>query len=207
MHARSFLAVAASLAAGLACADGPATLPYTTVQASFANIDIDDFDNDAEGLDLSGSFDVGRGVFLLASYSTAKTDDFTVGTPFGGLRGSVEVSGASLGAGYHHALQPDIDLVATAAVLDAEARFKGDFAGVLEDEDDTGWSAGAGVRALVAPAVEILAGLDRTDLYDDAEVSWQAGGFYYATAHLGFGITYEAADESRTTLFTARWAF
>jgi hypothetical protein len=203
MNAHPYLAAAAVLAAGTALAEGPPELPYTGIQASFANINIDDFDNDAEGFELGGSADLWRGVFVLASYSTAKTDDFRVGP----LVGSIEVSGTSLGIGYHYALNPRLDLVPVVSWLDAEARFEGDFSALFADQDDTGWSASVGLRALVTPSVELFGAVDRTDLYDDASTALLAGGVYYVTPHVGLGMSYEGADDSDTLLFTARAVF
>jgi opacity protein-like surface antigen len=198
-----FLVVAAALPANAALAEGLDELPYTGVRASYVTADIDDFEEDAAGVGLGVSFDVGQGVFVQAGYATAKTRDFDIL----GFRGSIEVSELGLGLGYHHALGPKVDLVPLISVVRAETEVHGDFAALVEGDDDTGWSAGLGVRALVTPSVELSGGLSYVDIYDDGSTSFSVEAFFHPASWLGVGAGYDVADDATTLSFTGRIVF
>ena len=203
MFSRALYLAAALLPANAALAEGLEKLPYTGFQAAYVQIDIDDLDVDASGPALNGFFEVGANVFLTASYSTAKSEDFTIF----GLRGGLKGTNITLGAGYHYALSSQVDLVPQLAVLDAKTEATGDFAGVIEDEDDTGWTAGLGVRALLTPYFEVSGGATYVDIYDDSDTSYSVEAFFYPMKRFGAGVGYSVADDTKSVMIGGRIVF
>lgn len=204
MRAIAFVVVGVSCYAYAAAslAKGLTKLPYTGIEASYGQTEFDDISVDADGFHLIGFYDVGSDVFVSGGYASAETDEFTVL----GVRGSIKGSGFNVGLGYHHALNPTIDIVPSVSLIDATTEFQGGFSGV-PDEDDTGWSAGVALRALITPQIEFAGGVDYTDLYDDDSTSFEVEGHFYPVDKLGLGLEYDVSDDTKTLSFVARVLF
>lgn len=172
-------------------AEGVSKLPYNTLRISYSKINFDDLPVDADGVNLAGSYDVGSNVFVAASYSTGKTDDFQVL----GVDGAVKVTGISAGIGYHFALSEKADLVPQLSALKSKTEGSGNFA-AMPAEEDTGYSLGLGLRALVIPQLELSASIDYSDIYDDDSTSFGFNAIFYPIEKIGLGVGYELGDNS-----------
>ena len=172
-----------------AWAKGLEQLPYTSIQASYFQLDFDS-GLDADGIAADVSFDVGGNMFILGGYGSGKTD-----------RHQAKFSGFGFGLGYHHALNPTVDLVPTLTYIDATTEFPS------YDVDDTGWSAGLGLRALVSPQIELAGGVEYTDLYNDRDTSYELEAYFYPLDKLGLGVGYDISEDVDTLLLTARVLF
>lgn len=107
-----------------------------------AEIDTDDVDVDGDGFQLRGSLPVYQNFFALAEYETLDLD------------GGVDTNRFLIGAGGHWALGPNLDFVARGGFANYDVDY-GRF-----DDDDTGLFIGARVRAVVAPKIEVEAGVE-----------------------------------------------
>ena len=107
-----------------------------------AEVDSDFVDVDGDGIQLRGSLPVYQNFFAVAEYESLDLDN------------GVDATRLLIGAGGHWPLGNNLDLVARGGVVSYEVDY-GRF-----DDDDTGLFAGARVRAIVAPKIEVEAGVE-----------------------------------------------
>ena len=144
MNVSKLLGVAAIFALPLA-ASAAENFSYRYVDVARyldAEIDSDVADVDGDGIQLRGSLPVYQNFFALAEYESLDLD------------GGVDTSRFLIGAGGHWALGPNLDLVARGGLANYEVDY-GRF-----DDDDTGLFIGSRIRAVVAPKIEVEAGVE-----------------------------------------------
>lgn len=170
-----------------AMADG---LSYNFLQASYVNVD-GDGGGKADGFDFSGSHLVGKNIFLQGGYSRVTIDG-----------SDIDVSAFNGGLGFRHGLTPTVDLNAGASVVFAEVD-----AGSFGSEDDTGYSLNAGLRALVAPQLELNGGVTYTDIFDEADTSFGIGAVFSFTPQIAVIGGAGFADDANTYSVGGRFMF
>ncbi|HIP81704.1 MAG TPA: hypothetical protein EYH16_04760 [Leucothrix mucor] len=158
-----------------------ANFSYNYVEAGIAKVDADGAEN-TYGID--GSYGVTPNVNLLGSYSTTEAGD-------------IDVSGFSLGAGYHAPISPSTDFVGEVSYINIEAD------GV---EDQSGYGLNAGVRHKVSPEIEANASINFVDIEDKDDTSFTVGGRYYFNQQFSAGLGYETGDDG-TVFGTLRMDF
>jgi opacity protein-like surface antigen len=100
---RAFFALA--LAAALPMSAQAAERSYSYVELDYVNVD-----SDADGFGVRGSVNFGESNFYgLGSYTTVEVDNT-----------NIDVDGFEIGAGYHHALTDNADLIAEVAYQNVE---------------------------------------------------------------------------------------
>jgi hypothetical protein len=107
-----------------------------------AEVDSDDVDVDGDGVQLRGSLPVYQNFFAVAEYQSLDLD------------GGIDATRLLVGGGGHWPLGTNLDLVARAGVVSYDIDY-GRF-----DDDDTGLFAGARIRTIVAPKIEVEAGVE-----------------------------------------------
>jgi hypothetical protein len=107
-----------------------------------AEIDSDDVDVDGDGIQLRGSLPVYQNFFALAEYEALDLD------------GGIDTTRFLIGGGGHWPLGTNLDLIARGGLVSYEVD-AGRF-----DDDDTGLFIGARIRTIVAPKVEVEAGVE-----------------------------------------------
>ncbi|MGH8223316.1 MAG: outer membrane beta-barrel protein [Woeseiaceae bacterium] len=155
---RSILVLLAFAISATAAAEG---LNYTYLQASYGQVEFDDFDVDGDGFGISGSFALTEQFFLFGTYEMADFDF------------DVEADTFDLGGGFHAPLADNIDVVATLAYVYTEV--SSGFGSV----DDNGYGIGVGLRALVSPKVELNGGVEYVDLSDSGSDTGFGAGFLF----------------------------
>jgi hypothetical protein len=106
-----------------------------------AEIDSDGVDVDGDGVQLRGSLPVYQNFFALAEYESLDLD------------AGIDTTRFLIGGGGHWALGPNLDFIARGGLVSYEVD-----AG--RDDDDTGLFVGARIRTVVAPKVEVEAGVE-----------------------------------------------
>ncbi len=169
-------------------ADG---LSYKFIQADYLIADGDG--GSLNGFGLSGSYLVAPQFFLAGSYSRFKDS-------------GVELSTITGGAGFRHALTPTVDFNATADIVFAEID-----AGGGASADDTGYSIGAGLRAMLAPQFELNGGAAYTDIADEGELGFDLGAVFSFTPQLalvgGISVGDDFGDDGRLYNIGGRFMF
>jgi hypothetical protein len=107
-----------------------------------AEIDSDDVDVDGDGIQLRGSLPVYQNFFALAEYEALDLD------------GGIDTTRFLIGGGGHWPLGTNLDFIARGGLVSYEVD-AGRF-----DDDDTGLFIGARIRTIVAPKVEVEAGVE-----------------------------------------------
>jgi hypothetical protein len=124
---------------------------YSSVDVSYVDLEIDGgvADVNGDGIELSGSYELSKNVFLFGEWQNQSFDFGIDGT-------SIE-----FGAGLNHELSTDLDFVGTLSYVDTELEFGGFSA------DDDGLALGGGVRSRLSDSFELSAMLNWVD-YDSA---------------------------------------
>jgi hypothetical protein len=107
-----------------------------------AEVDVDDFDEDGDGLQLRGSLSVYQNFFVFTEFQTLDIDR------------DVDTTRLLIGGGGHWPINDKFDIVGRLGIVNYEVD-----AGVADD-DDTGVFLGARVRALVIPKLEVEGGVE-----------------------------------------------
>jgi hypothetical protein len=147
MNLKSLIGAAAVFALPLA-ASAADNFSYRYVDVARyvdAEIDSDNANVDGDGIQLRGSIPVYENFFAVAEYESLD------------LESGVDATRFLIGGGGHWPLGNNLDLVARGGFVKYEVDV-GRF-----DDDDTGLFVGARIRAVVAPKVEVEAGVEHFD--------------------------------------------
>lgn len=173
------------------------TLQYTYVEAGFetGEIDVAGVDIDADGFGGAGSIAVSENIALTASAAKAEIET----APYIGRDTDSKVF--SIGVTPHFPLADNIDLVVPISIDRVDLR-----AGSFIDEDETGYSIGIGVRALVSSQIELEGEVIHVDVEDDDQ--GVAGSIrFHATDNLSAALGAQIFGDSQSIVFSGRFAF
>ena len=183
------LCLAAALALPLsAMAEG---LSYSYVEAGYVMADIDG-GGEADGFGFGGSYLFAPQIYATASYSRLKTDT----SP------KIEISGFSGGVGFRQPLNATVDANLEVGFIAADVD-----AGSFGSDDDTGYSVGAGLRAMVAKQLELNGGVSYAKVFDEGETSFDVGGVFSFTPQFAAIAGASFADDANTYSFGGRFMF
>lgn len=144
-----------------------------------SDIDLEDTNIDGNSFSLSGSFAVNQKVNAIALYQTGNFD-LDLDTDLFGI-----------GVGIHNPLSSNADAVFNAMFVDAQVK-----AASLGREDDAGYTVEAMLRYASNPKVEINAGIEVVNLYDDTENVFGVGTLIKFDSERSFVISYSKGDNS-----------
>ena len=184
----SLLALAFALAPFAIRAD---EISYSYLEAGYANVDIDDFDEDVDGFVLRGSFEVGESVFLFAGYN-----DF--GTTISGI--DIDFTDFNMGVGYAWPISSTASLYGKLSYVNAEVE------ALDESFDDDGYGLAVGVRGRVAASVELEGYVSYVDLSDLGDNTAFGGALlYYFTPQFAVGAEVVVDDDATQYGAGLRW--
>ena len=164
---------------------------YTWAQLAYSDVSIDDSGGDFDGdaWTISGAVELTDAIFVFGGYE------------FGDYDFNIETDTYELGLGLDFPVGQNADLVFGLSYIDVSADVPG-FGSV----DDDGYRALGGVRAEVASAFQIEAGLEYVDLSDGGDdTGFYAGGRYYFTPAWAVGLGYSSADDTDSWTVSLRW--
>jgi hypothetical protein len=107
-----------------------------------ASIDAPGGDVDGDGVQLRGSLPVYENIFALAEFQDLNLD------------AGVDVTRLMVGAGIHWPMSNVLDLIARVGIVQQDVSVRS------AEDDDTGVFAGARLRAIVAPRIELEGGIE-----------------------------------------------
>ena len=163
---------------------------YSYVDIAYMRIEIDDVDETAHGLGVTGSFELNDWFHLWVDSEAARLD----------VEG-VDITGTAIGfgGGTHVALGENVSAYARAGYLWGETEVDLD-AGYGVDvslsEDGDGYSLGVGIRASVLPALELTIGAGVTSFEDESSTGWGGGALYSLTDRIAFGLGLSHGDDA-----------
>lgn len=174
--------IAAMAALALGAQQAAATdFSYNLLEGSYISGD------DYSGFGIAGAMEFTPEFFGLASFDALDADD-----------GPADASLLTLGAGYSHAINDALDIVATASIK----RFKFDGFG-----SDTGFGIGVGARGKLLDQLEVHGGLEYTDVGDNSDTTLLVGGRWAFTPQVAAGLDLSDNDAGSTLRFTVRYDF
>lgn len=162
---------------GLALAE----LRYSNFEVNWIDVELDDTSIDGDGLELVGSYELGKKMFLFGEWQDQSFDFGIDGTTF------------ELGAGLRHELKQDLDFVGTLSYVDSELEV-GNFS-----VDDDGLALGAGIRTELGDSFELDAMLKWVDFDDSgSDTGISLGGRYFFTNKLAISFGTDMGDNYDT---------
>ncbi len=183
------LCVAAVLALPLtAMADG---LSYRFLEADYVMVEADG-GGEADGFAIGGSYLFTPQLYATAGYSSLSPDGAS----------DVDISSFSAALGFRHPLTTTIDANLEAGFVSAEVD-----AGSLGSEDDTGYSLGAGLRAMVASQLELNGGVSYVKIFDEGDTSLGLGAVFSFTPQLALVAGADFADDANSYNVGGRFMF
>lgn len=167
-------------------------LSYTYIQGSYAKVELDDSDEDADGFTAAFSGQISDSFFVFAGYGTVETDEFGINNT------SFESESISAGLGLILPLTESgsTDLNLTAAFIHREFSVNSDSALLEGDEDDEGYGLGARLRHLLTEQIELNASVDYEDVLEDDTTSYTAGVLFHLTEAFSLGGSYTFGDNA-----------
>jgi hypothetical protein len=176
-----------ALPATVSAQSGQAT-QYGDLSYTYGELRFVDVDNDGDGFQLAGSYELEGNWILVGSLLTLD---------FGS---SVDATLFEVGGGYVWDYTENWDLFTTLRLAHAEVDTP------VGDADDTGFAFSAGTRGFLAPKFEIRGSVNHINL-DDSDTYLQFAGDYYFTDQLAAGISLDFAGDTDAFSFGARWYF
>ena len=147
---------------------------------------------DANVARLAGSYDITPNLNVIGEYATGNIDN-----PSGGS--DLDYQEAAIGLGYHTQIAPKTDFTANVKVVNQDT----DLAG-----DDTGYSAGIGLRHMLVDKIEVDADIDYIDVNNDEDTRLKVGARYYINDTISAGVGYSTSDKDVDTVSgNLRWNF
>jgi len=180
--------------AGSALAAGPDELRYDYIDLglTFGSVDTAGDDPDFTSFDVGGSWGVHQNFALFAGLSVGEID-----TTFG----NIDTTALSLGINPHFALSDRIDLVIPVAIEFADID-----AGIASD-DDTGYSIGIGIRALLSPSWELGVGVQHVDIFDGDDQSIAGSVRWHLSSLFSLSLGATASDDASALVLNGRFSF
>lgn len=166
IHASKWALAATLVLAMGAEAKQPSALSYNRIEAAVTRADAEDFDEDATGYALSGSFEFGSNFHLWASFESAGVEQsytLEIAPP---IHNDVEVDARAfaIGGGVQRALSDRASVYGRIGAVQwsgEASSFGHDF-----DYDSTGYTVGGGLRFQAAPRAELRVG---AAMFDDGD--------------------------------------
>lgn len=148
-----------------------ADINYSFVELDYILFDDDD---DTNAYRLKGSFAITDNIFILGDYTTFDLDEGDFDT-------------VSLGVGYRHGINEQLDLYGALSIEYVDA----------DIDDDTGLGLRAGARFMVMPQLELKGELHHiNDVFEEDTTLVTLGGQFLFTPAIGAVLEYTADTDS-----------
>lgn len=184
--------LAASMAAEAApYRQAPATAPnlsYDYVEGRVLLLDPDEGD-DGEGVRLGGSMLITPEWFVAGGLTHVSFD-------------GADVDQIDPSLGWRHALDSRMDFVAYGSLLWTDRECGGNC-----DDDDIGLGLTGGIRAALAPQVEVGGYVGYSKVFDEGTVTLTGEGLYHVTRQLSLVAALTLSDDLNGLGLGARWNF
>jgi len=167
---------------------GSDTSAQTELSYTYAELRFVDLDEGDDGLRFGGSYRLNDDWYLFGEISDLD------------LNRNFDQSSYEFGGGYIHELNQNLHLIATASLITAEID------GPSFDDSDTGIGLAGGVRALLAPNVEVRGAVKHINL-DNQDTFLEIAGDYFFNEQFSAGVSIEFAGDRDLFTIGARIHF
>jgi hypothetical protein len=198
MKFANYGAVLALLSSFALASPAPDEIRYSYVDISLTGGQIDagrdDFAYGQAGV--VGSWGVSDNIALFAGTAAGVVD-----VESEGYCCDIETSELALGINPHFPLAKNVDIVIPLAFQYAEfddGRFT---------DDDTGYSIGLGIRALVHPNWELSAGIQHVEIFDDSDQTFGGSVRWHIVSLFSLALGAQVADDVKGVTFNGRFTF
>ena len=179
-----------SYASAATYGETPTLVSYDFGELIIGEIDYDDTILDAQYIAGGGEVSINENVFMSIYFQSAIIDEDN----FFGL----DVYGVErqfiVGVGYHTPISDKCDFVVSGSLIFDWVEV--DVEGFESDDDDTGFSLNAGVRAVPTPGLDLGLSLSYVDLYDDDYTSVNASlKYFFNDGKFGIGAVYQTSSD------------
>lgn len=164
---------------------------FLDLNLAFGEVDTVGDDVDFSAIGIGGSWGFHDNFALFASLGAGEIDAF----------GDIDTTELSFGINPHFAINEKIDIVIPVALLWADLDGRG------FSDDDTGYSIGIGLRALLSPAWELGVGVQHVDIFDGDEQTISANIRWHLNHLFSLGLGGDFGDDASAVLFNARFSF
>lgn len=200
------LATASAFAAASAAHADTSSPEWNYLQAGYAQLDVDEFDDEPDGFGVAGAYLFNENVFVRARYQQASTDLVIYGANV-----DTDIDLSSIAIGYKTALNDKSDIYGAVSVermeVSADASYQGAYAS--ESDSETGYGAYVGIKSRLSDMFELYgeAGYLKISDYDISDASFEAGANLYFTEDFGAGVSYRKFDDFGILGANIRYAF
>jgi opacity protein-like surface antigen len=196
------LGVIAAVLMTPALAAGPDELRYGYLDINLTGGEVDDLNSSAEDID-AGQFAVGGSIAVANNIAIFGELSYTVfdyegESPY---YSDDEVTALELGINPHFSIGNNVDLIFPVSILRAEAE------DCCYEDDDTGFTVGAGVRALLSPSWELEGLLNYTDIFDDDFTTLSGSVRWHMASAFSMSLGLSASDDSNSSTLGFRFTF
>jgi len=207
MSKQLFIIVLVWLVPSLAWSAAPPNeIRYSYIEGYIGGGEVEVFGEDIDAVEygISGSVAVHPNIALFAAIGGGKLETKEVCDQFNLDCPDLDVKQFAIGINPHFPLGDTVDIVIPVAYQWVELDASG-----YESEDDSGYSIGLGLRALLTPAFELGVGVQHVDVGGEDGDTQTVGGSirWHITELFSLAAGIEAGSDSREALLGARFTF
>ncbi len=169
---------------------------YVDIGLTGGQIDAGDVDFDYGQAGVVGSWGVSDNIALFAGAAGG-----TIDVESEGFCCDIDTAELILGINPHFPLATNVDIVIPVAFL------WGEFDDGFFTDDDTGYSIGIGIRALVHPKWELSAGVQHVDIFDDDDQSVSGSVRWHIVSLFSLALGASVADDVNSATLSGRFTF
>jgi opacity protein-like surface antigen len=197
------LGVIAAVLMAPALAAGPDELRYGYLDINLTGGEVDDLNSSAEDID-AGQFAVGGSIAVANNIAIFGGLSYAVVDFSGeGLGPDQEITAVEFGINPHFSIAPNVDLIFPVSILRVDYEYEYG----SEEGDDTGFTVGAGVRALLSPSWELEGLLNYTDIFDDDFTTLSGSVRWHMASAFSMSLGLSASDDSNSSTLGFRFTF
>ena len=189
------LATAATFAVAFTAHADTSSPEWTYLQAGYAQLDVDGFDEEPDGFGVEGAYLFNENVFVRGRYQEASLEER-------GYEYTVDLG--SIALGYKTSISANSDLYGAISIerIGEELTYYG-------SDSETGYGAYVGIKSRLSDIFELYgeAGYLKISDYDISDASFEAGTNLYFTENFGAGVSYRKFDDIGILGANIRYAF
>ena len=178
-------------------ADNDMSYRYFQVGYMETEVDIPGANETLDGFGTRGSFGFAENFFIFTEFSSQEIE-------FGANK--LELDQMAIGLGGHYPLTDSIDLVGRVGAVELDAELT--LGGISQDADESGYLAGAGLRAQAGDNVQLEFGVVHQDLGDNfSDTGFEVAARYHFNRNWAVALEYQDIGDFSNVFAGVRYSF